>query len=161
VPITCSGRSAGGHNDGVRLVERLGRLDNRVLGSRPSLGAYPQALPHGQVPQTVRRGVKFLSWAIAVSLLPIALDIGRALLASLWILAAVILIAAWATLTTRDGIRIGPLFALIGAAACGLFALWLVGVVHLASYQYAPTLALAACGGRMSWIVYRATQPGA
>ena len=60
--------------------------------------------------------------------------------------------------TARCG---GPLFALIGAAACSLFALWLVGVVHLAPEQYAPTLALAGCGGRMSWIVYRATQPGA
>lgn len=145
----------------MRLVERLGRLDNRVLGQRPSLGAYPQALPYGQVPQTVRRGVKLLTLATTVSLVPIALDVGRALLAPLWMLAAVILIAAWATLTTRDGTRIGPLFALIGAAACGLFALWLVGVVHLAAYQYAPTLALAACGGRMSWIVYRGTQPKA
>lgn len=61
--------------------------------------------------------------------------------------------------TVRRGVE-ATLFALIGAAACSLFALWLVGVVHLAPEQYAPTLALAGCGGRMSWIVYHATQPG-
>ena len=162
MPITaCSRGRVRGENDYVRLVDRLGRWDSRALGPRPSLGAYPQALPSGSVPTTVRRGVTALAWALTASLVPIALNAGRTFLAPLWMLAAVVLIAAWATLTTRDGTRFGPVFALIGAGATALFALWLGGVVDLASYQYAPTLALAACGGRMSWIVYRATQPRA
>jgi predicted acyltransferase len=147
-----------GENEWVRVVDRLRRLDDRVLGPRPSLGAFPQARTQGNVSTTVRRGVTILTCALATSFVPIALDTGRTLLAPLWMLAAVILIAAWVTLTDRA--HPASAFALIGAAGCCIFALWLAGVVHLHPEQYAPTLAFAAVGGRMSWIAYRGTEPG-